>query len=397
MRKFWNFVPFQLTVFLILGILFGSYFQIEVNFILIIVSILIVLFFIIYYFSNKLFETNIWFSVIVYLLTFFVGISSFTFQNNENKSLYYANQQNFSTVELQTAYLSIKKTLKPNTYNDKYEAEVIQLNAKKSLGKILVNIKKDSLTLPFNVDDQLFVNTLFTEIPSPKNPYEFSYKNYLKNQQIHHQIYIDNSQKLYLGKSNPTLKGLAATIRENINFGLKENGFKNDELAVINALLLGQRNYISTELRQSYTGAGAIHILAVSGLHVGIILLILTFIFKPLHYFKHGKLIASICVILLLWIFAIIAGLSASVVYIEYVTISFSLYLHIKRFNRVLCLEYIVELVKKKKMAKIEVSMTKNNWESKLLTHSNFHLKYIKMKVSQELHELRIDQHFQEC
>jgi len=65
---------------------------------------------------------------------------------------------------------------------------------------------------------------------------------------------------------------------------------------------------------QSYVGAGAIHILAVSGLHVGIILLILTFLLKPLNYLKNGKIMASVSIVILLWMFAILAGLSASVV-----------------------------------------------------------------------------------
>ena len=76
---------------------------------------------------------------------------------------------------------------------------------------------------------------------------------------------------------------------------------------------MGQRQDISEEVYTSYTNAGAIHILAVSGLHVGIILLILSFIFKPLERFKHGKLIKTILLVSILWSFALIAGLSASV------------------------------------------------------------------------------------
>ncbi|MDO9136394.1 MAG: ComEC/Rec2 family competence protein, partial [Lutibacter sp.] len=79
-------------------------------------------------------------------------------------------------------------------------------------------------------------------------------------------------------------------------------------------LLLGQRQHLTSELQQSYIGAGAIHILAISGLHIGIILLILTAVFKPLHYFKHGKLMATALIIVILWMYAIIAGMSPSVV-----------------------------------------------------------------------------------
>jgi len=81
----------------------------------------------------------------------------------------------------------------------------------------------------------------------------------------------------------------------------------------MNALLLGQRQEISKELSDNYSKAGAIHILAVSGLHVGIILLILSFVLKPLERVNKGKLIKLVLVILFLWFFAVLAGMSASV------------------------------------------------------------------------------------
>ncbi|MDD7913515.1 ComEC/Rec2 family competence protein [Polaribacter sp. MSW5] len=63
-----------------------------------------------------------------------------------------------------------------------------------------------------------------------------------------------------------------------------------------------------------YSRAGAIHILAVSGLHVGIILLILSWLFKPLEKLRKGKFLKTVFIILFLWMFAFVAGLSASVV-----------------------------------------------------------------------------------
>ena len=83
---------------------------------------------------------------------------------------------------------------------------------------------------------------------------------------------------------------------------------------MIKALVLGQRSTVSKELLQKYTQAGAIHILAVSGLHVGIILLILSILLQPLERLWQGKFIKLFLILVLLWGFALIAGLSASVV-----------------------------------------------------------------------------------
>ena len=110
-----------------------------------------------------------------------------------------------------------------------------------------------------------------------------------------------------------TLLGIAENIRGFINKKLKTYHFKANELAIINALLLGQRQDISKETYTNYTNSGAIHILAVSGLHVGILLILLNFILKPLERFKHGKRVKTFLLVSLLWSFALIAGLSASV------------------------------------------------------------------------------------
>ena len=111
-----------------------------------------------------------------------------------------------------------------------------------------------------------------------------------------------------------SLRGVIHRIRLKIQKSLILYNFSKDELSVINALLLGQRQDISKELIANYSKAGAIHILAISGLHVGIILWILSLVFKPLESFKSGKVIKLFLMILFLWFFALLAGMSASVI-----------------------------------------------------------------------------------
>ncbi len=314
MIKFLKFIPFQLTLYLVLGVLLGSYISFDSHILVVILCLLFLVFSLIYFYSNKQFKTSYLFTLFFFLLSLFVGVGSITFINEINKSTFYAKHSGFSISEPQTAIISIRKVLKPTQFHNKYEAYVIKLNNKKTTGKILVNIEKDSGNITLKVDQQLLVNSVFSELGKPLNPYQFNYKKYLRNQQIHHQIFLRENYFLDLGIKKRSIKGFAGNLRDEINFTLVKNGFKDNELGVINALLLGQRQHISSDLMKSYTGAGAIHILAVSGLHVGIILLILTFLFKPLNYFKNGKLITSVCIVILLWMFAVIAGLSASVV-----------------------------------------------------------------------------------
>ena len=99
----------------------------------------------------------------------------------------------------------------------------------------------------------------------------------------------------------------------------------------MNALLLGQRQSIDKTVYNNYINSGTIHILAVSGLHVGILLLILNFVFSPLLYFKHGNFIKGLVIFVLLWLFAIIAGLSPSVTRAVMMFSIINVALHLKR------------------------------------------------------------------
>ncbi|WP_372793656.1 ComEC/Rec2 family competence protein [Lutibacter sp.] len=314
MRKFLKFVPVQFTFFLILGILVGKYYNFLPIQLVIIVGLLLLLLGFQFVRANKQFQPSIIFTILVFLTSFFIGISSITYKNQLNEKMHYANSSEFTVNKLLPINIEIQKVLKPTAYSNKYEAKVLQLNNKNTIGRILVAIEIDSIENPLHVGDNLVVKTEFLNVNEPQNPYAFNYKKYLQNQQIYHQIQLKKSSFLILQNNSYTLDGIASKIRESINTSLKNNGFKDDELAVINALLLGQRNTISSDLLETYSGAGAVHILAVSGLHIGIILLLLLFVFKPFHYFKNGKLIATFFIILLLWAYAIIAGLSASVV-----------------------------------------------------------------------------------
>ena len=86
-----------------------------------------------------------------------------------------------------------------------------------------------------------------------------------------------------------------------------------NEFAIISALTLGYTDAISPELRDSFSVTGASHILSVSGLHVGIIYVMLGFMLGFLDKWKRTRKIKWIAVILFLWFYAFVTGLSPSV------------------------------------------------------------------------------------
>ena len=308
-----NFTIIKLTICLILGIIIGYSSNIPLSITIALTSILILALLVFYLMARKQFIKSIWFGVLAFLVMISVGVLTTIFHNQENFSNHYTQVISTEKDSLKTITFRIREVLKPGNYYDKYVIDVLEVDDKITSGKTLLNIQKDTLQHPLKVDDIYVSKTDFKNLIHPLNPHQFDYKDYLKKKYIYHQLFITNESLLTIESNTITLFGIADNIRKYINKKLEPYHFKPDELAIINALLLGQRQDISEEVYTSYTNAGAIHILAVSGLHVGIILLILSLIFKPLEHFKHGKLIKTILLVSLLWSFALIAGLSASV------------------------------------------------------------------------------------
>lgn len=310
--KLLNFAIIKLTLCLVAGIIIGTLFNVSLNLSLELTVGFIFLLFIVLLLSKNQFQKTIWFGILAFITTFFVGILTYNFHKQTNFKTHYTHSVRENN-RIKTITFKVTEVLKSGNYYDKYIVDILKINQVSTSGKTLLNLQKDSTQTSLNVDDVLVTTSGLKDLIHPLNPNQFDYKNYLEKQHIYHQIFTEYRFLLYAKSSTKTIFGIAADLRKTINNKLKTYHFKPDELALINALLLGQRQDISADIYNSYTKAGAIHILAVSGLHVGIILLLLNFVLKPIEYLKHGKTIKIILVLLCLWCFAIIAGLSASV------------------------------------------------------------------------------------
>jgi len=242
-----------------------------------------------------------------------IGILVVNMHDHRNFKNHYSHSNNFENGNPSFITLKITDRLKSNNYNDRYEVDILKIDSLESVGLAILNINNDTISKAINVDDVLIIDSKFYPLTDPLNPSQFNYKDFLKNKNIYSQLYT-NYQSLYIvSQEKSSIFGLADAFRATINKKLKQYNFSANELSIINALILGQRKEISDEIYDDYKKAGAIHILAVSGLHVGIILLFLNFFFKPIEFFKNGHIYKIILIILCLWNFAIVAGLSASV------------------------------------------------------------------------------------
>ena len=264
--------------------------------------------------SKKQFIKSIWFGVLAFSTTLSIGILVTHIHNEKLHKSHYTQIYSLKNNALETIQFRVRDILKSGYYNDKYIIDLETIGSQKVTGKALLNIKKDSLNYVLKVDEVYITKTNFKPLNAPLNPNQFNYKAYLEKQYIYHQISTESPSLLKVHGNIKSLNGYASHLRFLINSKLKTYNFKPDELAIINALILGQRQDISKNVYTNYTNAGAIHILAVSGLHVGILLLILNLLLKPLERLKHGRTTKLLIILILLWSYAILAGASASII-----------------------------------------------------------------------------------
>lgn len=306
--KLLAFVPIKLTLLLILGILIGYFAPFDLKLSLIfLLSCTIILG---YHFLNTR-QGNLSFGIAAAFTVIAIGIFVSIYAQPKNHETHFSK-----LIKDQNPILKIKirEVLKPNTFSQNYIASVLSVDNTKSTGKLLINHQLDSTFKLLSVDDELFLNSRISSIKPPLNPNQFDYQKYMGYLGVYDQIRLTNTNYFKLVIAPRTIMGYAQEIRSNIIKKLQKEEFGEEQLGIIQALLLGERSNISENTYTNYINAGAVHILAVSGLHIGILLLLIQFLLRPLKSLPNGKTIILITTVLLLWGFAFIAGLSPSII-----------------------------------------------------------------------------------
>lgn len=151
-------------------------------------------------------------------------------------------------------------------------------------------------------------------VDAPINPGEFDFKRFLTYRGIFHQQYLRLWQRRVLGYEPPNrLIALAYQTNRWADSVLTARVGTRAEYGIVNAMLLGVRDDLDPAQYQAYAAAGAVHILSVSGLHVGILFLVLTWVLKRLAPGKGNSWWVVGIKLIVLWFFALMTGFSAPV------------------------------------------------------------------------------------
>ncbi|MEM0940238.1 MAG: ComEC/Rec2 family competence protein [Bacteroidota bacterium] len=213
----------------------------------------------------------------------------------------------------------VSGTVNERTNHFRYELDLslIQTDStREATGKIHLYVKKDTLIdSPLQYGDKVAVKGAFFPVSEPDNPEEFNYKEYLAKQNVYaHSFVVPNHIKILENIPASKILQWAYSLKFRANLIIDKHIAKKRENATSKALLLGIKDYLDNDIKKTYASAGAMHVLAVSGLHVGIIYLILRILLGKLQ--EKGNIwrhLFGLVSVITIWFYALLTGLSPSV------------------------------------------------------------------------------------
>ncbi|MEZ5084546.1 MAG: ComEC/Rec2 family competence protein [Bacteroidales bacterium] len=311
----WHTFPFvRILIPFILGIITASQMLVVSSIITFACAILLFASFFLIFLKNKIQYRFRWISGVIFSLFLFFIAYEITIQNTPVLARH--NISHFTDPGDIIVRITDPVTERPNSFKTSATAllaenkqEWIDVN-----GNMIIYFEKSEQVSQIQYGDVLIISGSLSEIKPPQNPGEFNYKKYLSNKGIYHSVYV-KSKNWQIIKSDQGfwLKSFGTQIRNHLLDMLKSNGIEGDEYAVASAILLGYDENLDADLKRQFAGAGAMHILCVSGLHVGIIYVIFNSILFFLKRNKYLRVLKVVLLILFIWSYATITGFSPSV------------------------------------------------------------------------------------
>ncbi|UGS23964.1 ComEC/Rec2 family competence protein [Flavobacterium channae] len=306
--KVFKFPLLTITISFAIGIIAEYYLHWSLKSLIAFLTSSSILFCYLFWKSKKKLTQNAAFGITSYLMAFAIGMICFYVHSDSNYSTHYSKKE---INERNSIRGFITTTLKPNEKYNKYFIELTHFNDSIATGKILLyNPKTNENKL--HAGDEIWLNASVYPIPKAFNPYQFDYSKYLEKQNVTHQIYANENQ-IRVIQTRKNMDFYIENLRNNLSESFSIHHFEPKTKAIIDALILGQRLELDKDTIADYSNAGVIHILAISGLHISIIYFFIIFLLKPLKRIRFGAEIQLLLVLAILWLFALLTGLPASV------------------------------------------------------------------------------------
>lgn len=207
-----------------------------------------------------------------------------------------------------------KKTASYAFFADiKAKADTGTMPEKTRGGLMIYHTPDDKAPPGLEPGDMIMIRTRPEKINNRGNPFEFDYQAFMLRKGVRYRAFTRQHTLTTIETGNrKLLKEKALITGRKISSIYEMSGIDKPGAALLSALTLGYKEQIDEETREHFARAGVMHVMAVSGLHAGIISM---FIFSILFFLKRKLLILRVGIsIVFLWAFAFITGLTPSVI-----------------------------------------------------------------------------------
>lgn len=271
----------------------------------IVISLSVVLSFFVFKKLKKFFYLNYLFQLFLFVLIFSFSVLYVDYRRVPVPEDYFFNESSFYGVVSEPVEVKSKSYKTKLTVFDSVSQREISISA---------FFCKDSLLKAPDYGDLIRFTSRVSRIKSSGNPMEFDYAEYMALKGVYCQTFINSSDFVVIQKQYSTgIIYYASLWRDYLLNIYKSYDFNDREFAVLSALTLGYKSELDNETKYAFQAGGAMHILAVSGLHTVIILLVVDKLFFFLSVGKKRKIIKFFITVIVLWTFAAITGFSSSV------------------------------------------------------------------------------------
>jgi competence protein ComEC len=193
--------------------------------------------------------------------------------------------------------------------------EILPGSKKINRGMALVYFPKDDFKADLPYGSTLILRSRILPLQKKGNPGQFDFTAYYSGLGIYYQVFLQKGDYILVqGKKGNRFNQFLFQTRNKIIRILQKNIKDKKAAGLAEALLIGYRNDLDPALVSAYANTGVIHVIAISGLHLGLLFAVLMSLTSFLNSSRIKQWIQFLLVITLLWIFSLMTGGSASVI-----------------------------------------------------------------------------------
>ena len=238
-----------------------------------------------------------------------------TYHHDQRHEADYFSQLATKDVYVQ-ATLNETTSKRKSTYRAIANVEQVLVNGswQKSSGMLLLYVADNEASAKLKYGQTLLFKLDAQSVKPPLNPFEFDFQKYMQRKNIYFQQYLKSkSWKVVESGKGVWWKNIAYYLKEKIMAAYMQYIPSRSQAGVASALIFGYRDELDPDLVQAYAHTGTLHVLAVSGLHVGIIYVVLKWLFGWLKRKRSSRVLRTVFILSALWFYALLTGFSPSV------------------------------------------------------------------------------------